>query len=97
MRDGSGLPALHPLEICPPYPLAQHRGEHRPVSRRESQQGGGELRQRVALVNSGGPFAFALVPGAENVGGLCRRAERSGFEGIGVCVFRFAGANPGAN
>jgi len=33
----------------------------------------------------------------EGVGGLWRRAKRSGFEGAGVCVFGFAGASTGAS
>ena len=77
--------------------LSQPGSEPFAVGRRECQQRGGELRQRVALVGIGGPFAFGMVPGAENVGGLWRRVERSGFEGVGVCVFRIAGATPGAN
>jgi len=75
-------------------PPREHRGKPFAVGRRELCQFGSEPGEWVALVD---PFAFVTVPGFEGVSGLRQRAERSGFEGVGVCVFRFAGANPGAN
>ena len=61
------------------------------------------LPSSAASRASGSPWSIVAVPSPSSgarrrgVGGLRRRAERSGFEGVGVCVFRFAGASTGAS
>jgi hypothetical protein len=53
----------------------QQCGQPLPIRRRQFAEFGGQPCQRVALVDSGGPFAFSLVPSVEGFGSLWRRAE----------------------
>ena len=79
------------LSCRPPALVSgEHGGQSFPFVRRESEQHGGQLVEPVPFV---GPFGFVAAP----VGGLRRRAGQSSIVSVGVIVFRFAGANPGAN
>ena len=64
----------------------QHGGQPLPILLGELAEFGGQPCQRVALVD---PFAFVLVPGAENVGGLWRCAERTASR---ASAFAFSGS-----
>jgi hypothetical protein len=85
------IPGLHPVEHSMNHVTRKHSGKPLPILLGKLTEFGGQPCQCVALVD---PFAFVALVG---IGGLWRRTERSGFEGIVVCVFAFAGANPGAN
>ena len=75
----------------------QHGGQSLPILRGEVAEFSGELGQRVALV---GPFAFVPLVRVAGAGGFRRcnaSVHRDHANIVSVCVFAFAGANPGAN
>ena len=73
LRDG--LVALVPVEDAVDDQPGEHDGEPFAVSRRESEQRGGELRQRVALfgVESAGVGGFGFAGTSSGTSGRKRR------------------------